>query len=53
MEILVAIGVGIFGWWGIEFQVYSLTFNVVLITLWHYSASVSFVRLTKLVKIHI
>jgi len=37
---LVAIGSGVFGWRGVEFQAFPMTFNVVLITLRHYRASV-------------
>ena len=47
MLILVAIGSGVYRWPGVESQVFVLTFNVVLITLWHDGASVQCMEVAK------
>jgi len=40
MHIFMTIGSDVFGWRAVKFQVFPLTFDVVLITLWHYRVNV-------------
>jgi len=40
MQILATISTGVSIWRRVKFQAFPLTFDVILITLWHYHASV-------------